>query len=208
MTQKGLPLIFSAPSGTGKTTLREKLKQELPDIEFSVSHTTRPPRANEKDGVDYYFISKEAFLNMIDCDEFLEWAQIHDHYYGTSRTTTEKILEMGKDLILELDVQGVESLRALKYQGVYIFILPPSMQELEKRLTGRGTESGEQVKKRLRVGEQEISKSHLYDYRVTNTNIDETVDTILAIIRAEKNRVDRYHTDCPEIRKLIESEPS
>jgi guanylate kinase len=208
MTQKGLPLIFSAPSGTGKTTLREALKLRLPDLAFSVSHTTRPPRENEKDGVDYHFISKEVFLNMIDRNEFLEWAQIHDHHYGTSRITTEKVLDMGKDLILELDVQGVESLRALKYQGVYIFILPPSMQELEKRLTGRGTESGEQVKKRLMVGEQEIAKSDLYDYRVTNTNIDETVDTILAIIRAEKNRVDRYHTDCPEIRKLIESEPS
>ncbi len=140
---------------------------------------------------------------MTNRDEFLEWAKIHDHYYGTSRKNIEETLKKGKDLVLELDVQGVESLRALKYQGVYVFILPPSMEELEKRLTHRGTEAGDQIKKRLEVGREEISKSHLYDYVVTNVNIDESVDTILAIIRAEKNRIMRYQPDCPEIRRIL-----
>jgi len=140
---------------------------------------------------------------MTNRSEFLEWAKIHDHYYGTCKINIEETLQKGKDLVLELDVQGVESLRALKYQGVYVFILPPSMDELEKRLTGRGTEMKDQIKKRLEVGREEISKSYLYDYVVTNTNVDESVDTLLAIIRAEKNRISRYQPDCPEIRRIF-----
>ncbi len=203
MAQDGIPIIISAPSGAGKTTICHILRQRLPDLDFSVSHTTRPPREGEIEGQDYHFISREAFLEMTDRDEFLEWAKIHDHYYGTSRTNIEKTLQKGKDLVLELDVQGVESLRKLKYQGVYIFILPPSMEELEKRLTRRNTETQDQIQKRLEVGREEISKSHLYDYLVANVNLDESVDTILAIIRAEKNRAMRYQPDCPEIRRIL-----
>ena len=205
MTQEGLPIIISAPSGTGKTTILRVLKKHLPDLNFSVSHTTRSPRENEQDGVDYHFTTKENFIGMTGRGEFLEWAQIHDNYYGTARKNIADTLKKGNDLVLELDVQGVESLRDLKYQGIYIFILPPSMEELEKRLTGRGTESDNQIKQRLETGKKEISKSHLYDYAVTNVNVDESVDTILAIIRAEKKRMSRYQSDCPEIRKIIES---
>ncbi|MDH5458082.1 MAG: guanylate kinase [Nitrospinota bacterium] len=205
MTQEGLPIIISAPSGTGKTTILRVLKKHLPDLNFSVSHTTRSPRENEQDGVDYHFTTKENFIGMTGRGEFLEWAQIHDNYYGTARKNIADTLKKGNDLVLELDVQGVESLRDLKYQGIYIFILPPSMEELEKRLTGRGTESDNQIKQRLETGKKEISKSHLYDYAVTNVNVDESVDTILAIIRAEKKRMSRYQPDCPEIRKIIES---
>ena len=203
----GLPIIISAPSGTGKTTLCQELRKRLPNLTFSVSHTTRMPRENEEDGVDYHFIAKEKFIEMTDRSEFLEWAQIHDNYYGTARKNIEDTLQKGKDLVLELDVQGVESLRDLKYQGVYIFILPPSMEELEKRLTGRGTESDTQIKQRLEVGKQEIAKRRLYDYAVTNVNVNDSVDTILSIVRAEKNRMSRYQSDCPEIRKIIESGP-
>jgi guanylate kinase len=205
MAQEGLPIIISAPSGAGKTTLCQALKKRLPDLNFSVSHTTRPPRENEQDGVDYHFTSKEKFIGMADRNEFLEWAQIHDNYYGTPLKNIESTLQKGKDLVLELDIQGVEALRNLKYQGVYIFILPPSMEELEKRLTERGTESDNQVKQRLEVGKKEIAKSHLYDYAVTNVNIDESVETILSIIRAEKKRMGRYQPNCPEIRKIIDS---
>lgn len=204
MAQEGLPIIISAPSGTGKTTLCQTLKKRLPDLSFSVSHTTRPPRENEQDGVDYHFIAKEKFLGMIDHDEFLEWAKVYDNYYGTARKNVEDTLKKGKDLVLELDVQGAKSLLNLKYQGVYIFILPPSMKELEKRLIGRGTELDNQIKQRLEAGKKEIAKKHLYDYVVTNINIDESVDTILSILRAEKNRASRYQPDCPEIRKIIE----
>ena len=204
MTQEGLPIIISAPSGTGKTTLCQALKKRLPDLSFSVSHTTRPPRKDEQDGVAYHFISKEKFLEMTDNGEFLEWAKIHDNYYGTARKNIESTLKKGKDLVLELDVQGVEALRVLKYQGVYIFVLPPSMEELEKRLKGRGTEPANQIKQRLETGKKEIAKNHLYDYAVTNVNIDETVDTILSIIQAEKMRMNRYQPNCPEIRKIIE----
>jgi len=205
MTQEGLPIIISAPSGTGKTTILRVLKKHLPDLNFSVSHTTRSPRENEQDGVDYHFTTKENFIGMTERGEFLEWAQIHDNYYGTARKNIADTLKKGNDLVLELDVQGVESLRDLKYQGIYIFILPPSMEELEKRLTGRGTESVNQIKQRLETGKQEIAKSHLYDYAVTNVNVDESVDTILAIIHAEKKRMNRYQPDCPVIRKIIES---
>jgi guanylate kinase len=201
----GLPIIISAPSGTGKTTLLRALKVRLPDLKFSVSHTTRPPRENEQDGVDYHFIPRETFIGMTDRSEFLEWAQIHDNYYGTAQKNIEDTLQKGKDLVLELDVQGVETLRELKYRGVYIFILPPSMEELEKRLTGRGTESDNQIKQRLETGKLEIAKYRLYDYAVTNENVDESVETILAIIHAEKKRMNRYQPDCPEIRKIIES---
>ena len=123
MTQEGLPIIISAPSGAGKTTLCQALKKRLPDLNFSVSHTTRPPRKNEQDGVDYHFIPKEKFIEMADRSEFLEWAKIHGNYYGTSRKNIEDTLQKGKDLVLELDVQGVEALRVLKYQGAYIFVL-------------------------------------------------------------------------------------
>jgi guanylate kinase len=205
MAQEGLPIIISAPSGAGKTTLCQALKKRLPDLNFSVSHTTRPPRKNERDGVDYHFISKEKFIAMTDQSEFLEWAEIHENYYGTSQKNIENTLQKGKDLVLELDVQGVESLRDLNYQGVYIFILPPSLEELEKRLTERGTEPDNQIKQRLALGKKEIAKSHLYDYGVTNVNVDESVDIIFSIIRAEKNRMSRYQPDCPKIRKIIES---
>ncbi len=205
MAQKGLPIIISAPSGAGKTTLCQALKKRLPDLNFSVSHTTRPPRENEQDGVDYHFITKKKFMEMTDRDEFLEWAQIHGNYYGTARKNITDTLQKGKDLVLELDIQGVETLRNLKYRGVYIFILPPSMEELEKRLTGRGTESDNQIKQRLEAGKKEMAKSRLYDYAVTNTNVDESVGTMLAIIHAEKKRMSRYQPDCPEIRKIIES---
>lgn len=205
MTQEGLPIIISAPSGAGKTTILRALKERLPDLNFSVSHTTRPPRENEQEGVDYHFVAGEKFHEMIDHDEFLEWAQIHDNFYGTARKNIEETLQQGKDLVLELDVQGVETLRHLKYRGVYIFILPPSMEELEKRLTGRATESDNQVQQRLETGKKEMAKSRLYDYAVTNVNVEESVDTLLAIIHAEKKRMSRYQPDCPKLRKIIES---
>ena len=208
MAQEGIPIIISAPSGAGKTTICQALAQRSPHLNFSVSHTTRKPRENEKEGVDYHFVSSETFLEMTNRNEFLEWTKIHDNYYGTTRKNVEDTLQKGKDLVLELDIQGVESLRALKYEGVYVFILPPSLEELEHRLTRRGTESGDQIQRRLEVGKNEIAQSHLYDYVVTNVNVDESVDTILAIIRAEKNRIRRYQPDCPEIRKILESGPA
>ena len=205
MTQEGLPIIISAPSGAGKTTICQALKKRSPDLNFSISHTTRPPRDNEQDGLDYHFISKDTFNTMTDNGEFLEWAEIHDHKYGTARKNIEDTLQKGMNLVLELDVQGVEALRTLKYQGVYIFVLPPSLEELEKRLRGRGTELDKQIKQRLETGKKEIAKSHLYDYAVTNVDVEESVDTILSIIRAEKKRMSRYQPDCPDIRKIIES---
>ena len=208
MAQEGLPIIISAPSGAGKTTICQALAQRLPDLHFSVSHTTRKPRENEKEGVHYHFVSRETFLEMTDRSVFLEWAKIHDNYYGTVRKNIEDTLQKGKDLVLELDIQGVESLRALKYEGMYVFILPPSLEELEHRLTRRGTESGDQIQRRLEVGKNEIAQSHLYDYVVTNVNVDESVDTLMAIIRAEKNRIRRHQSDCPEIRKILESGPT
>ena len=191
------------PNGTGKTTLVRTLKKRLPDLNFSISHTTRPPRENEQDGVDYYFIDKEKFTGMTDRSEFLEWAQIHDNCYGTALKNIEDTLQKGKDLVLELDVQGATTLRENNFPGIYIFLLPPSLAQLGKRLQGRGTEKEETIRKRLEVGKQEIPKYRLYDYVLTNYKVEDTVQGLLSIIKAENSRVERYQPTAKDIESLL-----
>lgn len=190
--KEGSITILSAPSGTGKSTICRLLKQKIPNIKFSVSHTSRVPRDGEEDGIDYHFISDEDFQSRIEEDEFLEWVKLHDSYYGTSLEESNKIKEAGINQIMELDTQGVESLRTMDFKAVYIFILPPSLKDLEKRLIKRGTESVEKIKQRIEVGKREIMKYTLYDYVVTNVEVDETVSIIQSIIRAEEYRTQRF----------------
>lgn len=189
----GIPFIFSAPSGTGKTTICKILREKLPDLKFSISHTTRPARHNETDGRDYYFISTDEFKKMIERGEFLEWAQVHNNYYGTALETVKKINHTGHDLLLDLDIQGVQTLRKLKFPGVYIFLLPPSIEELYHRLKKRGTEQDQAILDRIEVGKKEMTQYTLYDYVVTNTNLDESVANIISILKAEHCRTHRYH---------------
>ncbi len=202
--QQGLVLVLSAPSGTGKTTVIKKLMETLPGLKFSISHTTRSPREGEQNGRDYFFVSAQEFTKMKEQGAFLEWAEICGNFYGTAFDSIRKFQEQGQDTLLELDVQGAESLRNLKeFAGVFIFILPPSLKELADRLNKRGTESKEIINQRLETGKQEISKLHLYDYAVTNHNIAETAANIVAIVRAEKLRAGRYQPTSDDIAALL-----
>ena len=203
MTQKGLPIIISAPSGTGKTTTCKRLIQEMPDLRIATSHTTRKIREGETNGTDYFFISKKEFETKRDNKDFLEWAQVHTEYYGTSFESLEKLHQEGYDILLELDVQGVDSLRNMKYDGVYIFILPPSIEEMTKRLRIRGTETEESIERRVNTGKEEIKKYKKYDYVITNFNVEKTVKLILAIVHAEKSRVYRYNPTSNDIKELL-----
>ncbi len=203
MTQKGLPIIISAPSGTGKTTTCKRLIQEMPDLRIATSHTTRKIRDGEIDGVDYFFISKKEFETKKNNNGFLEWAQVHTEYYGTSFESIEKPQQEGLDILLELDVQGVDSLRNMKFKGSYILILPPSIEEITKRLRKRGTETEESIERRVNTGKEEIKKYKEYDYVITNFNVEETVKSILAIVQAEKSRVARYIPTSNDIKELL-----
>ena len=203
MTQKGLPIIISAPSGTGKTTTCKRLIQRMPNLKIATSHTTRKIRDGETDGVDYFFISKKQFETKRDNKDFLEWAQVHNEYYGTSFESIEKPQQEGFDILLELDVQGVDSLRNMKFNGVYIFILPPSIEEMTKRLRKRGTETEESIEIRVNTGKEEIKNYKKYDYVITNFDVEETVESILSIVQSEKSRVSHYIPTSDDIKELL-----
>lgn len=202
--EEGVVLVLSAPSGTGKTTLCHRLMEKLPDIKFTVSHTTRSPREGEIDGEDYFFVSEAEFNAMRERGGFLEWAQINKNFYGTAFDSVKASREKGQDFILELDVQGAESLRELKYPAIFIFILPPSLEVLKSRLKNRGTESEEKINLRLATGLQEIKKCLTYDYILTNREVEETVDNLISIINAEKCRTDRFIPPAKDIQALLD----
>ena len=200
---KGFALILSAPSGTGKTTTCRVLREKIPDLKISVSHTTREIRKGEKEGLDYTFISQQEFDEKIKSKDFLEWAQVHNFYYGTSFQAADTSLENGHDTLLELDVQGVESLRAMDYEGIYILILPPSIEEMQARLAKRGTDSEDSIRQRVETGKKEIKKYKIYDYVITNYVVEDTVSAILSILQAEKVRVTHYQPTSPGIEALL-----
>jgi guanylate kinase len=204
--QKGFALIVSAPSGTGKTTLIKVLRENSPDLKFSISHTTRKIRDGEKDGKDYFFTTKEDFKKKIKKNEFLEWAEVHGQYYGTSLKSSEEPLKSGHNNILELDIEGVKSLRKMEYPGIYIIILPPSMEELERRLRERGTETEQSIKRRMENGRVEIKSYKLYDYVLTNNVVEDTVKDILAILSSERNKVYHYRPTSSDIKLLLKDE--
>ena len=204
MNNARLPIVISAPSGTGKTTTCKQLKKRLPTLKLAVSHTTREIREGEFEGVDYYFITREEFKAKREKQYFLEWAQVHKNYYGTSFEAIEKHLQEGFDILLEIDVQGVNSLRRINFEGIYILILPPSIEEMTKRIRKRGTETEESIKIRVKTGKEEIKSYKIYDYVITNFKIEETVETILSIVRAEKARVARYVPPSKDIKEILD----
>src|SRR5262245_52993455 len=153
---RGNLYIVSAPSGSGKTTLLQHLLRSFNDLKFSVSHTTRPPRQGEKEGVDYYFTDRTAFLSMADSGEFLEWAQFNDHLYGTTRAFVEEQIEARKDVILDIDVQGARQVKAKVEGATAIFVLPPSFQELKRRLQARMLESDDVIRRRLEIDRKSV----------------------------------------------------
>lgn len=185
---KGKLFIISGPSGAGKGTICKELKKET-DIDISVSMTTRQPRTGETDGISYYFVTKEQFKEEIENNGFLEYAEVYGNYYGTPKGKVVEKLENGKDVILEIDIQGALNVKESYPEGVFIFILPPSMEVLRKRLTGRGTETEECINMRLSQTLKEISYIDKYDYCVINDEVDVATGKVRSIISAEHSRV-------------------
>jgi len=183
---KGVPIVVSAPSGAGKTTLINKLISKLyNEIAYSISATTRPSRRNEKDGVNYFFLSKEEFKRWIDEGKFIEWAQVHNHYYGTPKKMFKETLKKGYNIIMDLDVQGGINIKKRYPDGIYIFILTKNVDILKRRLTRRKTNTEESINERIKNAREELRFIKEYDYVVINDTIKKTIDTILAILIAE-----------------------
>lgn len=187
----GLLFVISGPSGVGKGTLCKQLVNDIANLHYSVSMTTRLPRAGEVHGRDYFFVGKEDFLNRIAAQEFVEWAEVYGNYYGTPWTELKRSLELGKDIILEIDTQGALQVKEQYPEGVYIFILPPCEEELKTRITRRGTDSPESVCKRLANLENELEAIDAYDYSVINDSVSDALEKLKAIYTAEKCRTQR-----------------
>ena len=185
---EGLLVVISGPSGVGKDTVLRRLFQLEPSLKYSVSYTTRPPRPGEVDGTSYTFVNEEEFKRLIDAREFLEWAKVYDHYYGTSRRRVEEALARGEDIILKIDVQGASFVRKRRPDGLFIFITPPSTEELLSRLTKRQTESAQALAVRQREALVELGVAREYEHVVCNRDVDETAREILGLIAAERTR--------------------
>jgi len=202
MAGKGKLFIVSAPSGAGKTTLVREALKEFADLSYSVSHTTRPPRSNEREGLDYFFITPARFEEKITRGDWLEWARVHDHYYGTSRSFVEDCLQRGKSLLLDIDVQGAQRIKEEFPQAISIFVLPPSAEELRHRLKKRGTETDEQMQLRLHnaIKEMQTFSSLGFEYVVINKHIKTAVNQVLSIVEAHGCRIDKQKPE--QLRKI------
>ncbi|BAV32436.1 guanylate kinase [Sulfuricaulis limicola] len=185
MNNKGKLFIFSAASGTGKTSLAKALVEHMPDVAFSVSHTTRAPRPGEQHGVHYYFVNQAQFDEMVAADRFLEHAKVFGNSYGTSRAVTENLLRQGKSVIFDIDWQGARAIKEKMPEAVSIFILPPSRAALEARLTGRGQDAPEVIDKRMRAAVSEMSHYKEFDHLVVNDDFNAALADLKAIIRGD-----------------------
>jgi guanylate kinase len=189
--RSGIIFILSAPSGAGKTTLTNGLREHYPEIKLSVSCTTRARRNGEVDGRDYRFISEERFAAMREKGEFAEWAKVHDHFYGTPREPLDRCLKAGQDMLLDIDVQGAQKIKGLYADAVAVFLLPPSRSELERRLRARGTDDTAVIRRRLANAQDEIRRVIQYDYYIENRDVEEAVTTLCSIIEAERSKTSR-----------------
>jgi guanylate kinase len=181
--------VITGPSGCGKTTLVKQVMDEVDNIDFSISHTTRKPRKSEVEDEDYYFVSKEKFKEMIDDDMFAEWAVVHGDYYGTSRREIEKKATM-KDLLLDIDVQGAEQIKERHKKAVFVFVLPPGFKALKKRLEKRGLDSEAVIQKRLEVAKKEIRSYPMFDYIIINDKLDDAVEELKAVVVSRRCLLD------------------
>ena len=198
-TTRGQLFIVSAPSGTGKTTLVERLVQCVPDLRMSRSYTSRPARVGEQDGVDYNFITREQFELMVREGQFLEWADVFGNCYGTCAADTDAMLARGEDVVLVIDVQGARQVRSRGIETIGIFVLPPSAKVLEQRLRGRSKDSEEQIRRRLEVASAEVDEYSQYEYVVVNDDIEAAVGRLQSIVGAERARVKRVREDAEAI---------
>jgi guanylate kinase len=200
--QPSTVFIISAPSGSGKSTLVGELMRVVPRLRFSVSYTTRYPRGEERDGRDYFFISRSEFEERIQKSEFLEYAEVFGNYYGTHISELDRAAAEGCDLVLDIDVQGARQLKGRISEAVSIFILPPSRQVLEERLRSRSQDSETVIERRLREAAEEIRNYSQYDYLLVNREVQASTDTLVAIVRAERSRRDRMEQ---QIRPILET---
>lgn len=192
---KGLLIVLSGPSGTGKGTVCDALLERHEDIKLSISCTTRSPRDGEVHGESYFFIQEQEFKDMLVQDEFLEHACVYGNYYGTPTKFVSKQLDEGKDVLLEIDVQGALKAKKVFPEGVYIFLLPPSMEELENRIRSRGKDTEEQILTRLGKAKSEAMLAERYDYVIVNDNVNDVVQSVECILAAERHRVSRNKDD-------------
>ncbi|MGB9840203.1 guanylate kinase [Thermovenabulum sp.] len=191
MNNKGMLIVLSGPSGAGKGTVCSKLLERNTNIALSISYTTRSPRPGEKNGVNYFFTDKENFERMIKEGCFLEWANVYNNYYGTPKKFVEEKINNGQDVILEIDIQGAKQIKQNWKDAVFIFILPPNLEELKRRIEKRGSETEESLRLRLMCALDELKALSSYDYVIVNDDIDKAVEKLQAIILAEKCRVYR-----------------
>jgi guanylate kinase len=191
MNREGIILIISAPSGAGKTTLCHELLKRFPTMKESVSYTTRPPREGEVHGVDYYFVRREEFQQMIDSDAFAEWAEVHGNLYGTALATIDDARKSGVVLVLDIDCQGARRLKEQIERCIYVFILPPSMEELRRRLESRSSDAQEVIDRRIERAAGEIREARWYDYIIINDNFEAAFEELSSIVVAQSRRTFR-----------------
>jgi guanylate kinase len=184
-----LVIVVSAPSGAGKTSVVDRVLAQMPEVIFSVSHTTRHPRGAERDGVQYHFVTREAFVGLRDAGGLLEWAEVHGNLYGTGMAEIERARDAGCDLLLDLDVQGAAQVRRRIPEAVTVFVLPPSFDALARRLRGRGEDDEETIRRRLAAAGREIDAFAQYDYAIVNDDLDRCVGEFKSIVTAERCRV-------------------
>lgn len=184
-------IVISAPSGAGKTTLCRALLHSYPDILYSISTTTRKPRKGEKDGCDYHFMDKEDFIKKLKDGSWAEWALVHDHYYGTSAVFLERALNAGKDVLLDIDVQGTRQILERYPNAVTIFIMPPSLDVLRERLEKRGTDNRETIEKRIRNAREEMAQKNIYHYVIVNDDLETAIGRIIQIVGKYREQTNR-----------------
>jgi guanylate kinase len=197
--RRGTLVVVSAPSGAGKTTLCHEVRSLVPELYYSVSHTTRAPRPGEKEGTDFFFVSEGQFTAMRARDEFAEWAQVHGHHYGTPAKALESALSRGLDVLLDIDTHGARQLRQRYPEAVSVFIMAPSMAELEARLRERKSDSAGDIARRLSRAREEIAAWRQYDYLIINRDVKDAVDQLATIIQAERCRTSRLTLRFPDM---------
>ncbi len=195
----GQLFVFSAPSGAGKNTIVDSLSEIVPSIGYSVSHTSRKPRGNEKDGVHYHFVDRDTFSRMVSSNAFAEWAEVYSNFYGTSFSSLDEQTSQGLDILLDLDPQGAKNIKKHYADSVLVYVLPPSLEVLEKRLRGRGTDHEKALKLRLKKASNEIKSCVWYDYVIINDDLEKAIEDACSIIISERCRTARRAQEIKEL---------